>query len=336
MKSIPLRVVLGVTLFASSVGLTSTAFATQICEDIFTEDFGKETSSTAPLGSRENPMEMKAQSETSIATLGSSDNPLEMAPREYRINKFTGERVPVTPKGKSAVKPAQPFEQPQNDDTKFVVTPPKKEGLFSKVLSFFKHSDLKAEVTFVGKTLSDVQFRNLKRTANKSGSPITAGDKITVLSREMLEGDFESIIGGMEVHKNGAFEDALLRESTIDSDPREALSVRIHTHDDVIETGILIVGDVTSVSAQATQSALGMFLRQNQIEGITQIEIAHTHPAYAVTVESQSGFSKSALHEISDGDVIEASKIRRMLPSHIGVIIKAIVPNGFNYVGYIN
>lgn len=330
MKPLRFKYFLSATLLLLSLGIATSAFANEACKDLFV---------TAALGSRDNPIEMLPPGEKNVSAAGVA--------YRYRTNKFSGERIAVDINGRDIVSPSAPAQAAKKTTSEPVsqaplktsqVAAPKKESWLSKVTrSFFKKDTQKEDVIFVGKPLSDIQFNALKKSAKKGGRPIVAGDKIIIATQDMFERQHETLvgIGVVEIQKSGHFENALIKASNIDADPREALSIRIHTRDQIIETGILAIGEESRVNPMEAYAQLARFLDHNQIEGITQIEVAHTHPQYAVWVKDEAGNFSASIHELNQGDVNAGVQFRSTLPPHIGVIIKAIVPNGFSYVGYI-
>jgi hypothetical protein len=101
-------------------------------------------------------------------------------------------------------------------------------------------------------------------------------------------------------------------------------------NDEIIEVPIKVKGDVYSVSFDKGSFELYNYLR-GDVSYLQSIEITHSHPTYAVRVESVDGTSKFRANEISNGDYSSALSFARRIPFGKTVIIKAVLPNGFNY-----
>lgn len=205
-------------------------------------------------------------------------------------------------------------------------------GSFIERLLPFLHPSLKVDdFTFNGPALSTAQLKALSRFSSRAKKPLLKGDQITVIRFEEMRHEVPTEFGIQRTQENGNFENKLLELSEIDTQPREVLSFRLHLlNGDIVEVPITIKGDVNSVNFEKGSFELYNFLR-GDVSNIRTIEIAHTHPTYAMRVVSSDGNSKFRANEISGGDFQAAMSFAQRIPHGKTVIIKAILPNGFNY-----
>ncbi len=219
----------------------------------------------------------------------------------------------------------------QSETTRF--NSPK--NFVSKLFSAFS-KNLMEDIEFEGPVLSKVQFKALAKFSSNAGKPLVKGDKVRVISIAELKSEVNTSVGTQILKKNGAFEQRLLAESNIDEKPREVLSFRIfYRNGAVVEAPILVKGDLNSVNFDKGQDQLFEFLNGNS-SGIDIVEIAHTHPTYAVHITSQDGSSKVRANELSEGDMMATLDFAQRFPRGIAISIKAILPNGFHYISGVN
>ena len=183
-----------------------------------------------------------------------------------------------------------------------------------------------------GSKLSDAQIRQLVKFTKRAGRKIQKGDEITIWQpQEMRIG--EAIEGEripQYIRRNGSFENDLLSSSMIDTSPREVLQIKLHYSDGRVRILNKIYGNSRGVDFSKAEWDLRMATRGN-LAGIRRIEIAHTHPTYALTIVSKDGNRYSRPNEISKGDYAMISSFMSRLPRSKEVCIKAITPNGFYY-----
>jgi hypothetical protein len=186
-------------------------------------------------------------------------------------------------------------------------------------------------LSFDGPELSRRQLKALARFSSKAGSPLQKGDHIHIVRFEEMKTEVFSSGIKQRVFANDAFETELIEKSLIDSNPREVLTFRLHHRDgSVTPVPILIKGDINSVDFTDGFSALFQFLR-GKLSGIEAIEVLHTHPTYSVLVTSSSGATKFRGNEIRETDLQDTQDFSLKLPKETGVILTAVLPNGFNY-----
>lgn len=200
-----------------------------------------------------------------------------------------------------------------------------------RIFPFLRPALTVDDFAFSGHVLSLSQLKALSRFSSRAKKPLIKGDQLFVVGFEEMRRQVPTEFGIQKIHKNGVYENKLLELSDIDVDPREVLSFRFHlANGQIVEAPIIVKGDVNSVNFKKGSSDLYNYLR-GDVSGIQIIEIAHTHPTYAVRVLSIDGSSKFRANEISEGDFQAATSFARRIPPGKTVIIKAILPNGFNY-----
>lgn len=180
--------------------------------------------------------------------------------------------------------------------------------------------------------LSEAQIQNLKKYEKGSSELLEKGDRILVWSPEMI--DFNKPIHHVvpqHLFLNKSFEKELLKESLIDSQPREVLQFRIHLQNGEIVLMKKFYGNHKTVDAR---EAVGQLIEgiKGSFEGVKEVELSHTHPMYALTVSDKNGRKKYDLPvHISSEDYAVVHYLMGALPSGVVFSIKAIVPNGFFY-----
>lgn len=198
------------------------------------------------------------------------------------------------------------------------------------LVPFLKKTSI-GDVEFEGIPFSTAQFKALARFSTSANKPLQKGDKIRAVRLEELKHEVSTEIGIQRLNPNGAFEENLLNDSNIDVSPKEVLTFRLMKLDGtMVGTTIKITGDINSVNFDKGVDQLYQFLRGNVSE-IAGIEVAHTHPTYSVNIQSKDGRSKFRSNEVSAGDYVAATTLARRMPRGMVVIVKAILPNGFNY-----
>lgn len=203
---------------------------------------------------------------------------------------------------------------------------------FKFISNIFKSNFNTNDYTWENGTLSEAQVGNLLKFTKKAGRKLEKGDSVLIWKHEMLrKGQSVSNQSFPQyVHINTDFERQLIEESLIDSNPREVLQIRLHYQDGSIVPMKKFYGNAHSVDFDKAVNELKDATGGN-LRGIFQIEISHTHPAYAVTVTDSQGRQFSRPNQLSDGDLDAATDFMRELPSGMQVSLKAILPNGFFY-----
>jgi len=180
--------------------------------------------------------------------------------------------------------------------------------------------------------LSEAQIQNLKKYELGSPELLEKGDRILVWSPEMI--DFNKPIRHVvpqHLFLNQKFEEDLLKESLIDSQPREVLQFRIHLQNGEIILMKRFYGDHKTVDARVAVNQLIEGIK-GSFAGVKEVELSHTHPMYALTLSDKNGRKKYDLPvHISSEDYAVVHYLMGSLPSGVVLSIKAIVPNGFYY-----
>ncbi len=185
---------------------------------------------------------------------------------------------------------------------------------------------------WVGKKLSQAQLTQLAKFSRNAGRKIQQGDQIIIWEPSMVK--IGEVIEGQSIpqviKENGVFERKLLADSRIDTRPREVLQIRLHYADGSTKELKRFYGNAESVSFSSAEDNLREVTAEN-LTGIDEIEISHTHPTYALTFVGEDGRRFSRANEISQGDYSAVAQLLPRLPGGKRLTIKAITPNGFFY-----
>ena len=129
------------------------------------------------------------------------------------------------------------------------------------------------------------------------------------------------------ISENTAYETRLLKQSQIDTDPREVLSFKVkHANGLEVEVPQLYFGKYNEVNFSAGEVVL-MKMTHGWSSKIKEIQISHTHPIYDILVDQKV----SIIHPLSLADLNLGKRFIKKIPINTSVLLKAIVPNGYFY-----
>jgi hypothetical protein len=179
--------------------------------------------------------------------------------------------------------------------------------------------------------LSDAQWRDLVRFSRDVGQMPKPGASIEILSLEVPPGGvLFTDLGPQRVQPNGPYESALLRESAIDTDPREVAHVRLQLESgEVIDTPVRTKGSARELDFDALRDGLYAYVR-GSLAGVVAVEITHTHPYHPVRIVDGET-RRVRVPELSAGDLETVSAFARSIPHGKSVVIRAASPAGVTF-----
>jgi hypothetical protein len=137
-------------------------------------------------------------------------------------------------------------------------------------------------------------------------------------------------LGPQRVQPNGPYEAALLRESSIDTDPREVAHVRLRLESgEVVDTPVRTKGTARELDFDALRDGLHAYVR-GSLAGVAAVEITHTHPYYPVRIVD-GDTRRVRVAELSAGDLETVSAFARSFPQGKSVVIRAASPAGVTF-----
>ena len=227
----------------------------------------------------------------------------------------------------------------QKNQTVPALVPPAAEGGFlasakAVFAKFFRRlrGPMQDDYLWPQGTLSEAQWRNLIAFSKRVKKVPAPGASISVRPRSFF-GDGETLetgLGEQLVRRNGRYEAELLKESRVDTAPREVLRVRLHLSDGaILDTPVVVYGNARWVDFDKADSQLQDFL-QGRVGGIEAIEFVHTHPWYELGVSVGTG-GRTRHGELSEGDVLQAIAFAKRVARGRRVIMRAVTPNGYSY-----
>jgi hypothetical protein len=199
-----------------------------------------------------------------------------------------------------------------------------------RALNPFSAPDM-AQYAWPNGRLSDAQWRDLVRFARAAGELPRPGASIEVLSLEVPPGGvLFTDLGPQRVQRNGPYESGLLRESSIDAEPREVAHVRLHLESgQVIDTPVRTKGSAGELDFDALRDGLYAYVR-GSLAGVAAVEITHTHPYYPVRIVDGET-RRMRVAELSAGDLETVSTFARSIPHGKSVVIRAASPAGVTF-----
>lgn len=190
----------------------------------------------------------------------------------------------------------------------------------------------KDDYTWGNGELSDAQWRNLVKFAKRVKKMPSPGASIDVRPQSHFD-DSPSLhtpIGVQKIRRNGAYENAVLARSGIDTHPKEVLNFRLHLYDGrILETPIWVTGNARTVDFSEGEFELFQHVG-GDMGAVKAVEVTHSHPSYEVVIADDGG-RRTRSNEISAEDMQMMREFAQRIPSGKKVIIRAVVPNGYTY-----
>jgi hypothetical protein len=148
---------------------------------------------------------------------------------------------------------------------------------------------------------------------------------------------FESNGYRMRIVRNTPYEDSLLSQSGIGTNPHEVLAVHAKVGNDFVGTRKPLVGDAFHVDGAETVAAVQAVLKNVVDRGlqVSYLEITHTHPVHEIAYinPSETGNVYYMMAPLSPADL----SISKIISKSLGTLwykISAITPNGYTYELY--